>query len=84
MKNKQEEWAGYTLQELEMHRAINLVRLEVAKEKLFGRLEGIKEGATGNVASFLLRNLGTVSKGVAVSSALLTIGKKIYKLIKGK
>ena len=82
MKNKENEWAGYNMQEVQTHRAINAIRLEVAKEKFFGQIEGFKEGATGNVASFLMRNLGTVSKGVAISSALLTIGRKIYTLFR--
>lgn len=82
MKRKTDNWEGYTLQELQLHRAINAVRLEVEKEKFFARLDGLKDGAAGNITSFLMRNLGTVSKGFAITSAAIGIGRKIYSLIK--
>lgn len=84
MKNKTDSWEGYTMQELQMHRAINAIRLEVEKEKLLSKFEGFKEGAAGNVTSFLLRNLGTVSKGVALSSAIVGITRRLFSIFRRK
>lgn len=82
MKHSQDRWKGYTMHELEMHRAINAVKLEIEKERFYSRLGEIKEGATGNIASYLFKNIGTVSKGIAISSALISIGKKLYSIFR--
>lgn len=82
MKDKENVWKGYSMQELQLHRAINAVRLEVEKEKFLSRLDGLKEGATGNIASFVVRNLGTFSRGLAITSAVVGIGRKVYSMFK--
>lgn len=84
MKNKSEEWKGYTMQELQLHRAINKIRLEVEKEKLAQRFDSFRSGAVGSVSSFLLNNLGTFSKSLGIATTAFTIFRKGYKLIKGK
>ena len=82
MKRKNPEWEGYTMAELQMHKAINAVKLEVEKERFYSRLEGLKEGATGNIASYLIKNIGTLSKGLAIASATIGIGRRIYGIFK--
>lgn len=82
MKNKTDEWKGYTMQELQLHRAINKVRLEVEKEKFLDRFESFRGGAVGGVSSFLLNNLGTFSKGLGIATTVFTILRKGYRLFK--
>lgn len=84
MKTKKEEWKGYTLAELKMHRAINAVRLEVEKERIMANLDAFKNGAAGSVTSFLFKNLGTVSRSIGMATTVFAILRKGYKLFKGK
>ena len=50
-----EGWRGYTRQELQVKRAVNTVRLEVAKENFAQRLSGNGESSTKKLGSFLFR-----------------------------
>lgn len=82
MKNKEDHWEGYTMRELQMHRAINAVRLEVEKEKFVARFDGLRASASGTVTSFLLRNFGTLSRSVGMVTAAIGIARKIYSIFR--
>lgn len=84
MKNELEEWEGYTMHELQLHRAINAVRLEVEKERLLAKFDSIKAGATGSVLNYVVRNFGTLSRTVGIATTTIGIIRKIYSLAKGK
>lgn len=84
MKNELEEWKGYTMRELQMHKAINLVRLEVEKERVMQHLEGMRSGAAGNISSYLFRNFGSISRTIGIIGSAFTIGRKVYGLFRRK
>lgn len=77
MKNKTDDWKGYDMHELQMHRAINSIRLEIQKEKVFSHFENIKYKFSGNMTSFLFNNIGKVSKTIGIVGTLWSITRKI-------
>lgn len=84
MKNEIKPWKGYTMRELQMHKAINLVRLEVEKEKVLQNFESLKIGATGHASSFLFKNFGSIMRTIGIVGSAFTIGRKVYGFLKGK
>lgn len=82
MKNKEQHWKGYTMQELQMHRAINSVRLEIEKEKLTARFDGLRATATGTITSFLLSHFGSLSRAIGLITTGIGIARKVYTLLR--
>lgn len=75
--NESTSWKGYTGHELHIKRAVNAVKLEIAKEAVAQKLEGMGESSTGKFGSFLFNNpailLRTVTIGTTVFSMLRSL-----------
>ncbi|MCH5246704.1 MAG: hypothetical protein J1E99_00975 [Muribaculaceae bacterium] len=80
MKNK--DWKGYTMHELQMHRAVNAVRLEIEKEKLIQSMDRVRQTGAGAVGSFLASNFGTIAKGFGIASTAYGIFRKVRSLLR--
>ncbi len=70
-----EVWKGYNRHELGVRRAVNAVRLEIAKEDLMQRFEGKEESAVSKFGSFLFNN-------PAILLRTLTIGTTVYSVVR--
>ena len=79
MEMKQtERWRGYDGHELRIKRAVNAVRLEIAKEALFQKLEGASESPTAKVGSFLFNNPALLLRTVTIGSTVFSIMRTLF------
>ena len=73
-----EGWMGYTRQELQVKRAVNTVRLEVAKENFAQRLSGNGESSTKKLGSFLFNNPAILLRTITIGSTVFSIYRRLF------
>lgn len=73
-----EGWRGYDGHELRIKRAVNAVRLEIAKESLFQKLEGMNESPTAKFGSFLFNNPALLMRTVTIGTTVFSIMRGLF------
>ena len=78
---RDENWDGYTLDELRYRRAFVAARLEIDKERLLRSFNHYKEGTLGSVASIFSR-LGSYFPFISSAIISLSVANKFWGLFK--
>jgi len=81
LPHHQENWNGYSLDELKYRRAYLAARCELEKERLRHNVSTIK-GHTGTSAMSMVRRVSTGIPMLNYSILAFSIGKRAWKLMK--
>lgn len=73
-----EVWKGYSRHELGIKRAVNAVRLEIAKEDLLQRFEGKEESPISKFGSFLFNNPAILLRTFTIGTTVYSVFRNIF------
>lgn len=78
MKKTEKNWGGYTQHELNMRRAVNAVRLEIAKENLLQKMQGSGESSAGKIGGFLINNPAILLRTLTTATTVYSIYRRLF------
>lgn len=73
-----DKWAGFDGHQLHTRRAVNAVRLEIAKDKIFRKIEGAGESSAMKVGAFLFNNPALLLRTVTIGTTIISIMRTLF------
>lgn len=74
-----EEWKGYDLNQLQMRRAVNLVRIEVERQRLAEAYNGVMDSPGGRIASSIVSYLPSVFSISSIAYSAVRTLRSIFR-----
>lgn len=84
MENNTATWKGYTLDEIRMKRIVSATRIELEKAKIAAATQQFTGNGTRFVSSPIVNKLTSALDYLDYASLAFTIGKRVFKLFKGR